>query len=85
MRRYEIKSKNVLTEPIISPKVDRFLVFIFAFLGSTAGVTLKSVTEWSYWLIILFIILMALILICLIKLIRSVWLKVKEKNEKIQP
>ena len=80
MKRYEIKSKNFFTEPIISPRVDHLLVFVFAFLGSMTGVVLKSVTDWSYWLILLVVFLMAIILICLIKLVRAVWLKMKEKN-----
>lgn len=80
MARYEIKTKNFLTEPIISPNVDRVLVFVFSFMGTFAGIILKSVTEWSYWTIIFVVFVMAVVLICILKLGRMLLMKFNKKE-----
>ncbi|RNF38960.1 hypothetical protein [Planococcus salinus] len=81
MDRHEIKSKNFFTEPIISPKVDRVLLYVFSFLGAFAGIILKSVTSWSYWTILLAVVGMAVILVCLLKFGNKVWAKFKAKEK----
>lgn len=79
MARYEMESKNVLTEPIINPKVDRMLAFVFSFLGIFAGIILKSVTDWSYGWIIFTVFVSAMILVFLLKLGRVLWVKSQER------
>ena len=79
MARYEIKSKNFFTEPIISAKVDRILVFVFSFLGTFAGIILKSVTDWSFGWIIFVVFVSAMVLVFLLKFGRVLWVKTQER------
>lgn len=77
MARYEIKSKNFFTEPIISAKVDRILVFVFSFLGTFAGIILKSVTDWSFGWIIFTVFVSAMVLVFLLKVGHIMWVRSK--------
>lgn len=77
MARCEIKSKNFFTEPIISAKVDRILVFVFSFLGTFAGIILKSVTDWSFAWIIFVVFVSALVLVFLLKAGHIIWIRSK--------
>lgn len=81
MARYEMESKNVLTKPIINPKVDRILVFVFSFLGTFAGIILKSATDWSYGWIIFTVFASAIVLVIFLKLGRWLWLKAKSEEK----